>query len=885
MKPTTIITMLLGLVYSSFALELSRLFWNQSPTTPDDAQVIEIVRWRQPICVVPDEGVLPCSHTLRKFQVEYERFNGKTLDERTAERSRVDLEPSIPAMDEESTIELIVPGIDAPAPASNSNGDSKGFSEGFSEGNMSEFHLEKKKKLGLDEEVRIKLTPPEVEAASNPGSPEVPEGFSEGNSSQFHLETSESADEEFRIKLTPPEVEAASNPGSPEVPEGFSEGNSSQFHLKTPELTRDQGKSIRTARRFSPGSSSSKLHKIYVTKVLESPMTATLVARNCLPDIGVPFCEDYQDYIQPATPYVDPKPTLTISAEIESDGRRQRHVYDSYPRRDAVQGFFVGTSPQKFVIIDFNSARSAVKLQSGDAEDADRPGVTSVYYTIKNPSQSEDSELATDLSKKTEGNTTGSSRVPSGSESNNSGIADGWSIGDEEESSRVPIRVPRYEGPDVPALSGLFEGLEDGERKESLRRPMGKEFPENDTPDMGDTRFGTVEEEVDEDYVEVPELTEPNFPALVSLFEGLEDNHREKSLMKPMRKLEDLKRPIVDSNRGNSLELPKDQVSNVSESSNLSKDLEGTHQESLKKSIAKLKNFESSSSNLTDDHSDTVKEESLTIPLEEMKKTLTMMEIPSRDITSNVTQAPDPVQEISLAEPEGNLEEPESKNSFVAKGSKVPVEERKKTSTVMKVSQNNTSNDGLTTPELPNTQLKLPDPEETNTVTNNLNRTVGEEPIEAPLEETKNASTILNSSSIQKIPEEESTVPQEPSTKPLRNSEGSKNSNSSFSQEKDEKLSQESHENATKTETSTTTPPSQNPLHKYGQRSNRTSTKTPTRTRVIGHRNYRPGHMFHRRKGASPRLKLKPSGGNSTRVGAVRRKYNKSRLAWVKPRQ
>lgn len=73
-------------------------------------------------------------------------------------------------------------------------------------------------------------------------------------------------------------------------------GRASKLRPKTPEL--DDEQELRFAKRDSH-LTGSKLEgtnagPIHVTKVLDSPVTATLMARGCLPDIGLPLCAGHQ---------------------------------------------------------------------------------------------------------------------------------------------------------------------------------------------------------------------------------------------------------------------------------------------------------------------------------------------------------------------------------------------------------------------------------------------------------------------------------------------------------------------------------------------------------------------------------------------------------------
>lgn len=86
-------------------------------------------------------------------------------------------------------------------------------------------------------------------------------------------------------------------------------GRTSKLRSKTPELN-DVGLDGRSARRdrHLTGSILERTNTgpIHVTRVSDSPVTTTLAARGCLPDIGLPLCADYQtnltsEIVKPAT--------------------------------------------------------------------------------------------------------------------------------------------------------------------------------------------------------------------------------------------------------------------------------------------------------------------------------------------------------------------------------------------------------------------------------------------------------------------------------------------------------------------------------------------------------------------------------------------------------
>lgn len=88
-------------------------------------------------------------------------------------------------------------------------------------------------------------------------------------------------------------------------------------------LTTEGGRRTREARRHlipHLDKTSNRPKQIYVTKVLNAPFTATLVAQNCLPDIGMPLCENNNEKeVEGSKSTADFKPSLSISV-IEEDG-------------------------------------------------------------------------------------------------------------------------------------------------------------------------------------------------------------------------------------------------------------------------------------------------------------------------------------------------------------------------------------------------------------------------------------------------------------------------------------------------------------------------------------------------------------------------------------
>lgn len=189
---------LVTIVSDSFALNFGRFLWIGKPSkTTEEAQLVEMIRWRQPVCLMPAEGVSPCIQQIKKFQKDYEQLIGKEL-------------------------------------------------------------------LVNDEEAMRSVSSDEVIA-------------------------------------TPP------------ISEEFITEKSSESQFRTSELTEDEERKVREGKLLSSIGEKKKIQQIYVTKVLNSPMTATLVAYGCVPDIGVPLCQNHQASVQPTKPVFQSKPSLTIS--------------------------------------------------------------------------------------------------------------------------------------------------------------------------------------------------------------------------------------------------------------------------------------------------------------------------------------------------------------------------------------------------------------------------------------------------------------------------------------------------------------------------------------------------------------------------------------------
>ncbi|XP_016845521.1 uncharacterized protein LOC107982198 [Nasonia vitripennis] len=194
MSATLLLT--LFLFSSSSALNLGSILGipelrsaaTEAPALPE---IVEVVRWRQPVCVMPESKQVPsCAFFISKHQSEYERTSDNALD------TKLDALP--------------------------------------------------KKTLNAGE-VRSKISIDEIEPSSV-------------------LQSSEEILERVDAQSTPALEDAVNGRRSQR---SFFEGGRANNQLDT-----------------------TKPPPIFVTKVLNSPTTATLVARNCWPDIGVPLCED-----------------------------------------------------------------------------------------------------------------------------------------------------------------------------------------------------------------------------------------------------------------------------------------------------------------------------------------------------------------------------------------------------------------------------------------------------------------------------------------------------------------------------------------------------------------------------------------------------------------
>ncbi|XP_043514157.1 uncharacterized protein LOC122530862 [Frieseomelitta varia] len=215
------------LFFSADALDLNRFFWHgNQPLTTEEVQIVEIVRWRQPVCMKPARGVSLCLEGLQEFQTEYERVTGK--------RSK-----------EEKEVYSVLTDVQSKSSASS-----------------------------LEQEVLSKFEPPEIVVP-------LP---------RKQLQPSEESVEE---KLT-------------------------ESSRRTSILTEGQERSIRMERHIPHLENVTKRKQIYVTKVLNAPVTATLVAHNCLPDIGIPLCE-HQAEDSEASESHDARPTLSIALANTND--------------------------------------------------------------------------------------------------------------------------------------------------------------------------------------------------------------------------------------------------------------------------------------------------------------------------------------------------------------------------------------------------------------------------------------------------------------------------------------------------------------------------------------------------------------------------------------
>ncbi|KOX69390.1 hypothetical protein WN51_05553 [Melipona quadrifasciata] len=203
------------------ALDLNRFFWHgNQPQTTEEVQIVEIVRWRQPVCVKPARGVSLCLEELQEFQTEYERVTGKRLKE---EKERY------------SVLTDVQSKSSAPS---------------------------------LDQEVLSKFESPEIV---------VP----------------------FPGKQSQPSEESL-------------EEKSVESSRRTSVLTEGQERNIRKEKQLPHLEKVTKPRQIYVTKVLNAPVTATLVAHNCLPDVGIPLCEHDEGDVEASESH-DVRPTLSIT--------------------------------------------------------------------------------------------------------------------------------------------------------------------------------------------------------------------------------------------------------------------------------------------------------------------------------------------------------------------------------------------------------------------------------------------------------------------------------------------------------------------------------------------------------------------------------------------
>ncbi|KMQ96656.1 hypothetical protein RF55_3043 [Lasius niger] len=203
-------------------VDLTR-FRTRSEAAREETRVI--TRWHQPICIMPEKDVPPCSK-LRKFQTEYEHRNTKE----------------------------------------------------FVDGDES----------GQTKPIKLKIS--ETSKGDEQQQQGIVSGVETWSSDLVGTLPLESTDLVIDDELTDP-------------------GRMSKLRLKTPELD-DERQNGRSARRDRHLTGSTLEHTnagpIHVTRVLDSPVTATLVARGCLPDIGLPLCASYQpsltsEIVKPAT--------------------------------------------------------------------------------------------------------------------------------------------------------------------------------------------------------------------------------------------------------------------------------------------------------------------------------------------------------------------------------------------------------------------------------------------------------------------------------------------------------------------------------------------------------------------------------------------------------
>lgn len=203
-------------------VDLTR-FRTRSEAAREETRVI--TRWHQPVCIMPEKDVPPCSK-LRKFQTEYEHRNTKEFvdGDEPGQTKPIKLKVSETSKGDEQQQQGIVSGVET---------------------------------LSSDVVGTLPL---------------------------------ESTDLVIDDELADP-------------------GRMSKLRSKTPELDdeRQNGRSARRDRHLT-GSTLEHINAgpIHVTRVLDSPVTATLVARGCLPDIGLPLCASYQmsltsEIVKPAT--------------------------------------------------------------------------------------------------------------------------------------------------------------------------------------------------------------------------------------------------------------------------------------------------------------------------------------------------------------------------------------------------------------------------------------------------------------------------------------------------------------------------------------------------------------------------------------------------------
>lgn len=234
----------LAFISSAISLDFGRFFGFQReareepPKDPEIPEVLETVRWRQSVCVVPGPNVPPCFTSLKKYQNEHEKNSEQRIDENVGEAT-------------------------------------------------SEEKLEKKSGRALslerdEHDVSRIITPKVMRLMEIENSP----------SDQVQSSNNE---EYLNIRSATPGLEVA--------------------------YGRRQGKYLIIATASPSASPSTPPPAISVTKVLNSPVTATLVAKNCFPDIGVPLCDDYQETL---TIYKKPKLDRKRDS-VEKNYRHRKH--------------------------------------------------------------------------------------------------------------------------------------------------------------------------------------------------------------------------------------------------------------------------------------------------------------------------------------------------------------------------------------------------------------------------------------------------------------------------------------------------------------------------------------------------------------------------------